>query len=48
MVGQSTENLADGEGLVMSTGPPWSPAGSSVPETAMRRLGWVGPITEQW
>ena len=32
----------------MSNGPPAWPAGSMVPDIAMRRLGSVGPRTEQW
>jgi hypothetical protein len=48
MVGQLTLNRAVGEGSVMSTGPPWLPSVPTVPESAISRLGWVGPITEQW
>ncbi len=33
---------------VTRTGPPAVPAGSIVPDSAMTRLGSVGPSTEQW
>ena len=48
MVSQCTLQMASGFSLVMRTGPPAAPAGSIVPERAMSRLGWVGPMTEQW
>ena len=48
MVAQSTLQMASGSSLVMITGPPDFPAGSIVPDNAIRRLGWVGPMTEQW
>ena len=48
MVVQSTLQMASGSSLVMMTGPPAFPAGSIVPDSAIRRLGWVGPMTEQW
>ena len=33
--------------LVTMIGPPATPAGSTVPEIAISRFGWVGPSTEQ-
>ena len=48
MVAQSTLQMASGSSLVMITGPPALPPGSIVPDSAMSRLGWVGPMTEQW
>jgi len=45
---QFTLNRASGDELVMSTGPPWWPPGSMVPDSAISRLGWVGPRIEQW
>ena len=48
MVAQSTLQMASGSSLVMITGPPAFPAGSIVPDSAISRLGWVGPMTEQW
>ena len=48
MVGQFTLKRASGDGLVINTGPPALPAGSMVPDIDISRLGWVGPMTEQW
>ena len=33
---------------VSRTGPPAVPEGSMVPDSHIRRLGMVGPMTEQW
>ena len=48
MVGQLALQMASVSSLVMITGPPAFPPGSIVPDSAMSRLGWVGPMTEQW
>ena len=48
MVSQSTLQMASTLSLVVTTGPPCRPAGSIVPDSAIRRLGCVGPSTEQW
>ncbi len=48
IVSHDALNSALGLELVTMTGPPARPAGSSVPDSAWSRLGWVGPITEQW
>ena len=45
---QSTLNFASGVSLVINTGPPCLPSGSMVPDRAISRLGWVGPMIEQW
>ncbi len=48
MVSHDTLYTASGDELVMSTGPPAWPDGSSVPDSDISRLGCVGPSTEQW
>ena len=48
MVSHDTLYTASGDWLVISTGPPAWPDGSSVPDSDSSRLGWVGPRTEQW
>ena len=48
MVSQCALPMASDDELVMSTGPPAAPVGSMLPDSAMSRLGCVGPSTEQW